>query len=177
MALLLLVSQPSRRLAALCFGAGALLTFSGLGIYWYLTDHQDDLMQSFRQSSVEYDRSGWQRAAIDSFEVQVKHRPDIEKLYLSDPAFPGGPVALHDQMKTLTRPQAKPLPQDAVVEVEFILERDGRITLPHVVYGLGPGYDEEAVRVIQSLPPFSPSLDDEGKAVARVWRVQVPFFH
>lgn len=43
---LLLVSQPAKRPAGFSFGAGALLVLTGLGIYWFFTDHQDDVRQN-----------------------------------------------------------------------------------------------------------------------------------
>lgn len=42
------------------------------------------------------------------------------------------------------------------VFVQFIIEKDGRITDAQVVKGIGMGCDEEALRVIQAAPPWVP---------------------
>ncbi|WP_436516642.1 energy transducer TonB [Ekhidna sp. To15] len=42
------------------------------------------------------------------------------------------------------------------VFVQFIIEKDGKITDAQVVKGIGMGCDEEALRVIQAAPPWVP---------------------
>ncbi|WP_421765579.1 energy transducer TonB [Ekhidna sp.] len=42
------------------------------------------------------------------------------------------------------------------VFVEFVIEKDGRITQAQVVKGIGAGCDEEAIRVIQNAPNWTP---------------------
>ncbi|RZK29056.1 MAG: hypothetical protein EOO63_09865 [Hymenobacter sp.] len=89
--------------------------------------------------------------------------------------FPAGDLVLQQQLRRSVRPQAQHLPGEASVDVECLVEADGRITLPHVVYGLGPGYDEEAVRIVQDLPAFSPGLSWGGKPTTTIYRITVLF--
>jgi protein TonB len=42
------------------------------------------------------------------------------------------------------------------VYIQFIIEKDGRITQASVVKGIGAGCDEEAIRVVQNGPPWTP---------------------
>ena len=42
------------------------------------------------------------------------------------------------------------------VFISFVIEKDGSISNVQVLRGIGGGCDEEAVRVVQSLPKFKP---------------------
>ena len=53
------------------------------------------------------------------------------------------------------------------VYMSFVVEKDGHITDVKVVRGIGGGCDEEAVRVIKSMPNWKP-----GKQRGRSVRVQ-----
>ena len=158
---LLLVAQPAKRPAGLSFGAGALVVLTGLGIHWYFTDHQADVRRNafgqMRQADVAYRNSGARRAALDSFRLQLPrchHKDELEMM----PDFPGGYRALDEQISKLMRPTAPRPPVDTYVQVECIVEPTGRLMFPHVVEGLGPGYDEEALRIVRLLPPFKPAI-------------------
>jgi hypothetical protein len=172
---LVLLWRPAQRLAGLSFGAGALLVCGGLGLWGYVHEHRQQQMQAMRRTAEVYDASGWQQAVIDSFHQQVAQRRDISIPEGQDVFFPGGDSALQQQLRRLVRPPAHRLPEEAAVDVECLVEADGRVALPHVVYGLGPGYDEEAVRVVQTLPAFWPGLDREGKPMTVVHHIAVPF--
>jgi hypothetical protein len=172
---LLLLRQPAQRLAGLSFGAGALLVSGCLGLWGYVHEHRQQQMQLLRQTAEVYDASGWQQAVIDSFHQQVAMRRDIRIPEGQDVLFPGGDSALQQQLRRLVRPPAHRLPEEASVDIECLVEADGHVTLPHVVYGLGPGYDEEAVRVVQTLPAFWPGLDREGRPTTVVHNIAVPF--
>jgi protein TonB len=50
------------------------------------------------------------------------------------------------------------------VFVEFVIGKDGQITDVIVIKGIGAGCDEEAVRIIQSSPPWNPGRQ-RGKPV------------
>jgi len=93
------------------------------------------------------------------------------------PTFPGGDQAMFKYFGT----QAK-YPEEAAengikgaVYVAFVVERDGRISDVKVLRGIGGGCDEEAVRVVRSMPNWIPGTQN-GKVV-RV-RYNLPFrFH
>ncbi|RZJ87898.1 MAG: hypothetical protein EOO60_11715, partial [Hymenobacter sp.] len=171
---LLLLCCRSQRLAGLSFGAGALLVIGGLDAHWYLTDHQANLRHVLQEVSARYEQTGWQKAVTDSFQVQLERRSDVQRYPSQLPVFPGGEALL--QRHLLTRSPGKRLPPNAYVTVEFIVESDGHLTLPHVVVGLGPGYDEAAIRTVRHLPAFTPSPIEEGRQV-RVMVVGVPFYN
>lgn len=182
---LLLVSQPAKRLAGLSFGAGALVVLVGLGLHWFFTDHQEDVKRNafyqLRQDDVAYRDSGARRAALDSFRLQLPrchHKDELETM----PDFPGGYRALDEQIRVLMRPTAPRPPVDTYVRVECIVEPTGQLTFPHVIEGLGPGYDDEALRIVRLLSPFEPAIGRPTETrprqpLASVEEISVSFYH
>jgi hypothetical protein len=88
---LVLMRQPGQRLAGLSFGAGVLLVGTGLGVHWYLTDHQQELASGLRYTDIAYRQSGWQQATLDSFGRRAPGCIPYKELDKTDPAFPGYP--------------------------------------------------------------------------------------
>lgn len=74
------------------------------------------------------------------------------------PSYPGGEEArmkfLQDNIKYPE--EAKELNIDGRVFVQFVVEIDGSITDVKVIRGIGAGCDEEAVRVVKSMPKWIP---------------------
>lgn len=178
---LLLLGWPGRRLAALSFGAGVLLVLSGVSQQWYLAHHEQDELRQARYAASIHERTGWQQLVEDEFKQEVDQRGDLYAPVLLQhaPAFPEGVLALDSTLAARVHlsaiPSAQRLTIAAAVQVECIVEANGRISLPHVTQGLGPGYDEEAVRIVQSLSPCVPASRDDGQPVAAVWQLAVPF--
>ncbi len=56
---------------------------------------------------------------------------------------------------------------EGTVYVKFVVEKDGKITAPEIVRDIGAGCGEEALRVVQMMPPWEP-----GKQRGRPVRVQ-----
>jgi protein TonB len=74
------------------------------------------------------------------------------------PEFPGGEPALFKFLADNLKypPEAKELGVTGRVFVYFVVEPDGSVSSVSVKRGIGSGCDEEAVRVVQSLPRWSP---------------------
>ncbi|RZK19555.1 MAG: hypothetical protein EOO56_13955 [Hymenobacter sp.] len=182
---LLLLCTRTRRPAGLSFGVGALLVLGGLGTHWFFTDHQEDVKREtfyqLRQVDIAYRDTGAQRAARDSFELQAArcyHKDLLDK----EPTFPGGDRALDAQVQALMRPTAPRPPVNTYVLVQGIVEPTGRVTFPHVIEGLGPGFDEEAVRIVRHLPLFEPGIlrataEREQQPVAVHKQIYVSFYY
>lgn len=85
------------------------------------------------------------------------------------PTFPGGDEArIRYLAENIRYPQmARESGIQGTVFVTFIVERDGTVTDVRVLRGIGGGCDEEAVRVIKSMPKWNP-----GKQRGRPVRVQ-----
>ena len=83
------------------------------------------------------------------------------------PRFPGGEAALMKYINThLQTPKTQERVQGIVI-LQFVVQSDGSIGEIKVARSLHPDYDKEAVRVVKSLPKFTPGRKN-GQAVA-VW--------
>lgn len=82
------------------------------------------------------------------------------------PAPKGGMAAFYEFVqKQLRYPnQARRMGIEGKVFVQFVVDKDGTITEVQAVKGIGAGCDEEAVRVIQQSPKWTPGKQ-RGKAV------------
>lgn len=92
------------------------------------------------------------------------------------PSFEGGEAALmrHISKKIRYPRQAITEQIEGIVVVSFVVNRNGKVTDATVLKGLGYGTDEEALRVIQSLPDWSPGKQN-GKPVAVRYTVPIRF--
>ncbi len=85
------------------------------------------------------------------------------------PRFPGGEAALMKYLESHINypPEAAKNNVQGHVIVQFVVKKDGSIGEVKVVRSLDKDLDKEAIRVIKSLPNFTPGRHD-GKAV-NVW--------
>lgn len=92
------------------------------------------------------------------------------------PSFPGGEQKLAQYIdKNIKYPQvAKEKGIQGRVFVDFIVEPDGSVSNVKAVRGIGGGCDEEAVRVIQSMPKWNLGKQ-RGNAVRVSYRLPVVF--
>ena len=79
---------------------------------------------------------------------------------------------VQDKMKY--PPQARRMGIDGKVFVEFVVNKDGSITDVRAVKGIGAGCDEEAVRVVQSAPAWTPGKQ-RGKPVKQRMVLPITF--
>ena len=83
------------------------------------------------------------------------------------PRFPGGEASLMKYINShLQTPQTEERLHGSVI-LQFVVLTDGSIGEIKVVRSVHPDYDAEAVRVVKSLPKFTPGRQD-GQPVA-VW--------
>ena len=92
------------------------------------------------------------------------------------PMFPGGNQGLLKYIAEHTT-----YPPDALennihgrVYVKFVVAADGSVKRAEIIKGLHPSLDEEALRVISSLPPWKPGRQN-GQAVSVWFQVPVTF--
>ena len=92
------------------------------------------------------------------------------------PLFPGGQGALmqflHDNIKYPVVAQENGV--QGRVTVQFVVEKDGSITDVHVLRGVDPSLDKEAVRVVKSMPRWTPGKQN-GTTVRVNYRLPVLF--
>ena len=92
------------------------------------------------------------------------------------PAFPGGEAKLMEYVaKNVKYPQiARETGVQGRVYVNFVVEPDGSVSNVSVLRGIGGGCDEEAIRVVKSMPKWKPGKQ-RGKAVRVSYMLPVNF--
>ena len=92
------------------------------------------------------------------------------------PQFPGGEAKLLEYVAThIKYPQiARETGIQGRVFVGFVVEPDGSVSNVKILRGIGGGCDEEAMRVIKSLPKWKPGKQ-RGKAVRVSYQIPVLF--
>jgi protein TonB len=84
--------------------------------------------------------------------------PEIFTIVEEMPTFPGGDQALLEYMAKNTKypPLARENGLQGIVVVTFVVDEKGKINNVQVLRGIGGGCDEEAIRVVQSMPAWKP---------------------
>ena len=92
------------------------------------------------------------------------------------PEFAGGTEALYQYLaENIQYPeQAKTDGVQGRVMVRFVVEKDGSITGAEVLRGIGGGCDEEALRVVNEMPNWTPGKQN-GEAVRTQFNLPVVF--
>ncbi len=92
------------------------------------------------------------------------------------PEFPGGQAAMMNFIATNIRypPMARESGIQGRVFVNFVVEPDGSVTNVNVLRGIGGGCDEEAIRVVQAMPKWTPGRQ-RGRAVRVSFNLPVRF--
>ncbi len=92
------------------------------------------------------------------------------------PSFPGGPAALMQFLQSNTHyPEvAQENGVQGRVTVSFVVEKDGSITDVQVARSADPSLDKEAVRVVKSMPRWTPGRQN-GSTVRVKFNVPVTF--
>lgn len=90
--------------------------------------------------------------------------------------FPGGITAMRDYLRENTH---RPLPAKRAgvhgnVFLNLIVEKDGSFSVIRVMKGLGFQCDQEAVRVVETMPAWQPARKD-GKIVSSIYNLIVAF--
>ena len=92
------------------------------------------------------------------------------------PEFPGGMAAcLKFLMTNMKYPEeAKAKKVEGKVSVKFVIEKDGSISTPEIIRGGNPLLNDEALRVVNSMPKWKPGKQ-RGKVVRVGYTVPVIF--
>ena len=92
------------------------------------------------------------------------------------PAFPGGEGKLMEYVaKNIKYPQiARETGIQGRVFIGFVVEPDGSVSNVKLLRGIGGGCDEEAMRVVKSMPKWKPGKQ-RGKAVRVSYQIPVFF--
>lgn len=107
---------------------------------------------------------------------EVVEETQIFTIVESMPEFPGGERALLEYVtKNIKYPQiAKDNGISGRVFVTFVIDQNGSVADVRILRGIGGGCDEEAVRVVKTLPKWSPGKQ-RGKPVKVQYNLPVNF--
>jgi periplasmic protein TonB len=108
--------------------------------------------------------------------VEAPPPPAIFKVVEQMPEFPGGEAALYKYLaENVHYPEkATNAGQQGTVRVKFVVNEDGSISNVDVARPIGYGMDDEAKRVVQSMPKWKPGKNN-GKAVKVYFQVPIKF--
>ena len=141
------------------------------------------------EDDVEVDDDIDINAEVDQDEILEEYEyeaPDIEEEEIVEaevfivveemPEFPGGPAKMLEYIqKNVKYPMmARESDIQGRVFVNFVVEPDGSISNVNVMRGIGGGCDEEAVRVVNSMPKWKPGKQ-RGSAVRVSFTVPIIF--
>lgn len=102
---------------------------------------------------------------------------DLIELFPEESASPkGGFSAFYKYVSDNIKypPQARRIGIEGRVFVEFVIGRDGILTDVKVIKGIGGFCDEEAVRIVESSPPWNPGKQ-RGKPVRQRYTLPIIF--
>lgn len=92
------------------------------------------------------------------------------------PQFPGGEAALMKYLESHIKypPEAAKNGIEGKVIVQFVVKKDGSVGDAHIVRSVDKDLDKEAIRVVKTLPNFTPGRQN-GKEVDVWYTLPVPF--
>ena len=130
---------------------------------------QDDLSARGNVAVADIDDS---KLIIPDKKEVVIEQPADDKIQLfveEKPEFPGGDAELMRYLKENIKypEEAKQIGITGKVMIQFVVEKDGSISNIKIIHPIGAGCDEEAVRVVESMPKWIP-----GKMGGKPVRVQ-----
>ncbi len=108
-----------------------------------------------------------------SFDKADENKNTVYRSVEQMPRFPGGEAALVKYLESHINYPPEPAKNGHVI-VQFVVKKDGSIGEVKVVRSLDKDLDKEAIRVIKSLPNFTPGRQD-GKAVSVWYTLPVTF--
>ncbi len=114
-----------------------------------------------------------------SFSINAQKVEDDKEIicYIPiNPEFKGGNKALKAFLHKNLKYPPNNICVTGKVYIQFIVEKDGRITHPKILKSLAKAYDDEALRVIRLMPRWIPARDYGGKkAIASRFTLPIKF--
>jgi periplasmic protein TonB len=107
---------------------------------------------------------------IDNPQISVQQKDNGEDAVYTTvdnmPEFPGGDIALRKFISKAVRYPSIAAEKSIQgrVFVKYIVNKDGRVSDAKIARGVDPSIDNEAIRVVMSLPKFKPGMQN-GKVV------------
>ena len=112
----------------------------------------------------------------EMIEIEEESDDDFFMVVENMPEFPGGDLGLmkYIQKNVKYPPIAKEYNITGKVYVSFIVDKSGSVTNVKIVRGVDKNLDAEAMRVVKSLPNYTPGKQ-RGKAVRVMFTIPINF--
>lgn len=107
-----------------------------------------------REGGVDYSLIETQEKIVEEPKKEAQVFTYVEEM----PSFPGGEEALLSYIsRSISYPEiAKRAGVEGKIYIQFVVNTDGKVSDVAVAKGIGAGCDEEAVRVVRSMPSWKP---------------------
>lgn len=141
-----------------------------------VSDDKEIVNEVTFNAEVTEDTKNIEIAPVKIEEEEDETETQIFTVVENDPEFPGGMEALYKYLaQNIKYPQlARDNNITGKVYVTFVVERDGSIANPRVLRDIGGGCGQEAIRVVKSMPKWTPGKQ-RGKAVRVQFNLPVNF--
>ena len=118
---------------------------------------------------VELDVEVTEETIIKDIVLEEAPEEEVDQIFNiveDQPEFPGGLAAFYKYFGSKMKypSQARRMGVEGRVYLQFVVDRDGSVTDIKAVKGIGAGCEEEAVRVMKTVPKFKPGKQ-RGKPV------------
>ncbi len=130
---------------------------------------------------IDIDADADENTVVEEYIPPAEDEEEVEEQQIftvveAMPEFPGGMGALMKYLaENIKYPSlAKESGIQGRVFINFVVEPDGSISNVKVLRGIGGGCDEEAVRVVESMPKWKPGMQ-RGKPVRVSYNLPVKF--
>ena len=144
-----------------------------------------NVIEDDAESENEVDMSSFQRQEeatnMEIIPVKIEEEEEVDEQVIfqvveNDPEFPGGVEAMYKYLaQNIKYPQlARENNITGRVYVTFVVEKDGSVTGVRVLRDIGGGCGQEAIRVIKSMPKWTPGKQ-RGKNVRVQYNLPVNF--
>lgn len=118
----------------------------------------------------------------ETIEIKAEPLPETptrEEIFVgveSQPSFPGGEREMYTFLAANIQYPAAAARANVQgrVTLQFIVEKDGSVSNPKVLKGIGFGADEEAARVVSSMPKWTPGMQN-GRSVRVYYTIPIMF--
>ena len=112
---------------------------------------------------------------VEAVEEVIEDEPPV-RVPTKRAEFPGGMAELQKFLRENVQypPEARTAGWQGTVMTEFVVEKDGRISNVKVLMGVTESLDNEAVRVIKSLPKWKPA-ENNGATCRSYFSIPITF--
>ena len=142
-----------------------------------IVELNDDFSKSLGEKAKQQQKREEEEKRVAEEQARQKEFEENEKIVKKGPEFPGGEVKMFEFIaKNINYPQrARDQGVQGICIIEFYIDIDGSVVEPKVVRSLWDSCDEEAMRVILSMPKWNPAMNGNGKPVREKYTLPIQF--